>query len=212
MGVVSTPESAIYLVWIVWAISWILAALWASRAASRPGFAAEAGYRILAILGFILIFMTGPRTAGGALAGSRIHILRLPLDPAFIQPLWIVPDAVGWAMVGLAIVGFLFAWWARIHLGALWSGSITRKADHRIVDTGPYGIVRHPIYTGLIVAAIAMVVVKASWAAILGLVLMTAGYWLKAKIEEGFLRKELGAEGYDAYRKRVPMLVPFSPV
>ena len=50
----------------------------------------------------------------------------------------------------------------RIHLGALWSGSITRKADHRIVDTGPYGVVRHPIYTGLIAAAIAMAAVKAT--------------------------------------------------
>ncbi len=212
MGVVSTPELAIYLVWIVWAISWIVAAVWASRAASRPGFAAEAGYRILAILGFVLIFMTGPGSGVDAVPGSRVRFLHLPLDPAFIRPVWSVPDAVGWAMVGLAILGFAFAWWARIHLGALWSGSITRKADHRIVDTGPYGIVRHPIYTGLIAAAIAMVVVKASWAALLGLVLMTIGYWLKAKIEEGFLRKELGAEGYDAYRKRVPMLVPFSPV
>ena len=212
MDVLTTPESAIYLVWIVWAISWILAAVWASKAASRPGFATEAGYRILAILGFLLIFMTGPRTVSGAVAGSRIHILRLPLDPAFVRPNWSVPDAVGWAMVGLAIAGFVFAWWARIHLGALWSGSITRKADHRIVDTGPYGLVRHPIYTGLLAAAIAMVVVKASWAAIAGLVIMTIGYWLKAKIEEGFLSKELGAEAYAAYRKRVPMLVPFSPV
>jgi protein-S-isoprenylcysteine O-methyltransferase Ste14 len=203
-----TPEAAIYVVWMIWAVSWLIAAIWSSRAASRPGFGAELGYRVLAIVGFVLIFLTGPRPYGH----GRLHVLTARLDPSLVRPLWATPEAVGWAMVGLAIVGFAFAWWARIHLGALWSGSITRKADHRIVDTGPYGIVRHPIYTGLIAAAVAMVVVKASWAALAGLVIMTFGYWLKAKVEEGFLRRELGAEGYDAYRKRVPMLVPFSPV
>lgn len=212
MDVLLTPESAIYLVWIVWAVSWILAAVWSSQPASRAGFAAESGYRVLTLLGFLLIFMTGPRLVSGAVAGSRIHFLRVPLDPRLVDPLWSAPAAVGWAMVGLAIAGFLFAWWARIHLGALWSGSITRKADHRVVDTGPYGLVRHPIYTGLLAAAIPMVVVKASWATIAGFVIMTAGYWLKAKIEEGFLSKELGAGAYAAYRKRVPMLVPFSPL
>jgi protein-S-isoprenylcysteine O-methyltransferase Ste14 len=212
MAVLLTPVAAIYLVWIVWAVSWIIAAVWASRAAPRPGFGAETGYRVLTVLGFLLIFLTGPTSVSGAVANSRVHVLRIPLPADLVRPLWSVPDAAGWAMVGLAILGMLFAWWARIHLGTLWSGSITRKADHRIVDTGPYGIVRHPIYTGLLTAAIAMVVVKASWAAIAGLMLMTIGYWLKATIEEGFLRKELGPEDYDAYRKRVPMLVPFSPV
>jgi protein-S-isoprenylcysteine O-methyltransferase Ste14 len=208
-----TPESCIYLVWVVWALSWVIAAVWSSRATNRASFTAETGYRILTVAGFLLVFLTGPRPFWGAMAGThRVHILRLPLDPQFVEPLWQTPEAVGWAMVGLAVAGFAFAWWARIHLGALWSGSITRKADHRIVDTGPYGLVRHPIYTGLIAATIAMVVIKASWAAMAGLVIMTAGYWLKAKIEEGFLRQELGPEGYDAYKKRVPMLVPFSPV
>src|SRR5262249_43201907 len=127
-------------------------------------------------------------------------------------PLWTLPDAAGWGMAAVTLAGFLFAWWARIHLGALWSGSVTRKEDHRIVDTGPYGLVRHPIYTGLLAAAFAMAVVKATPIGFAGAVLMTLGYWLKAKVEEGFLRSELGAEGYDAYRKRVPMLIPFSPI
>ena len=48
--------------------------------------------------------------------------------------------------------GILFAWWVRIHLGRLWSGAITRKEGHRVVDSGPYGLVRHPIYTGLLAA------------------------------------------------------------
>lgn len=199
-----TPEIALYVVWSVWAISWLIAAVWSSRAQNRIGFGSEALYRILTVSGFVLLFLTGPNIDGG-----RTHFLRLPIGGGWIHPLWDLQEAVGWAMVALGAAGFLFAWWARIHLGALWSGSITRKANHRIVDTGPYGIVRHPIYTGLLAAAIAMGAVKATPVAFAGVALMAFGYWLKARMEEGFLRSELGPEDYDAYKKRVPMLVPF---
>ena len=53
-------------------------------------------------------------------------------------------------MAGLTLAGIAFTWWARIHLGRFWSNAITRKEGHRVIDTGPYGLVRHPIYTGLI--------------------------------------------------------------
>ena len=109
-------------------------------------------------------------------------------------------------MVALCLIGFAFAWWARIHLGQLWSAFVTRKADHHIVDTGPYGIVRHPIYTGIILAAIVEGTVYAST------ILIVLGFWVKARLEEGFLREQLGTEVYDAYRRRVPILVPFGPV
>jgi protein-S-isoprenylcysteine O-methyltransferase Ste14 len=65
------------------------------------------------------------------------------------------PEALGWVLVGVAAAGFLFPWCARIHLGELWSSAITRKADHGIVDTGPYGLVRHPIDTGVLTAVVA---------------------------------------------------------
>jgi protein-S-isoprenylcysteine O-methyltransferase Ste14 len=71
-------------------------------------------------------------------------------------------------MEGLIVVGILFAWWARVHLGKLWSGGVERMADHRVVDSGPYAIVRHPIYTGLIAAALATAVIRATPWALLG--------------------------------------------
>ena len=112
-------------------------------------------------------------------------------------------------MAALCITGFAFAWWARLHLGRLWSAFVTRKADHRIIDTGPYGIVRHPIYTGIILAALALAIVKGTVYAVAGTLLATLGFWIKARLEEGFLREQLGADAYDAYRRRVPMLLPF---
>lgn len=54
--------------------------------------------------------------------------------------------------IAVMIAGFAFCWWARIHLGRLWSMRVTKKEGHHVVDTGPYGVVRHPIYTGILVA------------------------------------------------------------
>nr|WP_280178209.1 MULTISPECIES: isoprenylcysteine carboxylmethyltransferase family protein [Mesorhizobium] len=107
-------------------------------------------------------------------------------------------------------MGLIFSWWARIHLGRLWSASVTAKADHRIVDTGPYGLVRHPIYTGLLLALLATMAAKGTVWGIAGVALLTIGIVMKAKLEERFLRGELGP-AYDDYARRVPMLVPFTP-
>jgi protein-S-isoprenylcysteine O-methyltransferase Ste14 len=123
--------------------------------------------------------------------------------------LWRAPPPVDWAMVVAAVAGLAFTWWARIHLGRLWSSNVARKADHHVVDTGPYRVVRHPIYTGITLATIATAVVRGTAAGWAGMAIMTAGWYIKARLEEGFLREQLGAEAYDEYARRVPMLVPF---
>ena len=107
------------------------------------------------------------------------------------------------------VLGLSFVWWARIHLGRFWSNAITHKEDHRIIDTGPYGLVRHPIYTGQIVGLLATGIAIGNWAAMLGVCLISLGEWLKGRMEERFLSVELGAEAYGAYCRRVPMIVPF---
>ena len=101
------------------------------------------------------------------------------------------------------------AGWSR--LGALWSGTITKKEGHRVIDTGPYAIVRHPIYTGILLAVFATAAVKSMIAGIVGALLITLGIWMKARREEQWLREELDPDAYDGYRRRVPMLIPFGP-
>jgi len=192
--IATDPERACYAICIVWAVSWFLAAAWSSRAKSRAGVAQELPYRLLTLAGYFLLF------------GVRSRRQYWPFR------LWILPMGVAWAMPIACIVGFGFAWWARIHLGRLWSAFVTRKSDHHIIDTGPYGIVRHPIYTGIILATIAVAIVKGTLFAVVGTLLTLLGFWVKAKLEEGFLREQLGPEAYDSYRRRVPMLVPFSPI
>jgi protein-S-isoprenylcysteine O-methyltransferase Ste14 len=187
------PESACYVIWAAWALSWWLAALWSSRAESRASVAEQVPYRLLNISGFVLLFAVQTRRYHGPLR------------------LWTLPTSAGWAMATLCLVGFAFAWWARIHLGRLWSAFVTRKADHHIIDTGPYGMVRHPIYTGIILAAFALAIEKGTVFALAGALLSSLGFWINARLEEGFLREQLGAHVYDTYRRRVPMLLPFGP-
>jgi protein-S-isoprenylcysteine O-methyltransferase Ste14 len=179
-------------VWIVWWILWMAAAIWSDRAVKAPPRRYHLVYRFFPAAGVVLLF--------GAVRARSGELM-----------LWRTPDVVAWAMVAVAIAGFIFTWWARIHLGRLWSSSVSRKADHHIVDNGPYGIVRHPIYSGIIVASVATAVQRGTGQAWFGMGVMTLGWYIKARLEERFLRDELGAEAYDSYSRRVPMFLP-SPV
>lgn len=184
----NNPETICYWLWMIWAASWWLAAAWSNRTQSSAGVAKQLPYRLLTVLGFVLLF---------AVHGNSSFRL------------WMLPRIIAWLMPALCFIGFAFAWWARLHLGRLWSAFVTRKTDHRIIDTGPYRIVRHPIYTGIILAAFAVAFLKATVFSIAGALVATFGFWIKARLEERFLREQLGAQAYDDYRRRVPMLVPF---
>jgi protein-S-isoprenylcysteine O-methyltransferase Ste14 len=88
---------------------------------------------------------------------------------------------------------------------------VSAKENHVVVRSGPYGLVRHPIYTGLILAAFAQAIEVGQAANLVGAVLFSLGLWLKARLEERFLGQELGADAYADYRRRIPMLIPFWP-
>ncbi len=180
--------------WVVWGVSWMVAAAWTARTEKTvSGTRADVWlYRILVTAGFVLL---NPR-ASRALSAGR---------------LWHVGYTGAYALAGATILGLLFTWWARLWLGRLWSSSVTRKEGHRVIDTGPYAFVRHPIYTGLITATLATALAISTWPAMLAVVCVGVGFWLKASIEERFLAVEIGQDAYQNYRRRVPMLIPFWP-
>jgi protein-S-isoprenylcysteine O-methyltransferase Ste14 len=185
--------------WAIWFVSWELAAVITSigrRTVARPSLLAQARHHIPTSIGAVLLF-AGSRPVNGA-----------PLGGA---PLWRLPEGVSWAMTGLVVAGLLFTWWARISLGSRWSSMVGRKEGHDLVATGPYAIVRHPIYTGLILAGFALAVQCGGALNLIGAGIATLGLWLKARLEERFLSQELDTGAYDAYRGRAPMLVPFWP-
>ena len=183
-----TPLEATRYIWLIWVVTWFAAAIWSDRTVKRPGLRREFWYRLVTVCGALLLF--------GA------------VDRRFDFVLWRLNGDIGWLFVAMTAAGVLLMWWARLHLGRLWSGSITRKTDHRVIDTGPYAIVRHPIYTSLALAVAATVCIRASAQTLTGAALLIFGIYIKAKTEERFLRDQLGADAYDAYARRVPMLLP----
>lgn len=182
---------AIVLLWLAWAISWALASFWSDRVAKRAGFRDEAPSRAMLAAGTALLFIPAHNYHG------RLR-------------LWVPSLHAAWLCVVLVAVGIAFAWWARLHLGRLWSGTVTAKANHRVVDTGPYALVRHPIYSGLLLAILATMAAKGTVWGIAGAALLVVGVVGKARLEERFLRGELGP-AYGDYASRVPMLIPFAP-
>lgn len=187
-----TNSLAFAILWGAWMVSWAAAALWASKAQNRPSAKQERFYWALTAAGGALMFLNF-RTGGAGM-------------------MWTTQGVTEWVLFAPAAVGLGFTWWARIHLGTLWSGRVTRKPDHRIVDTGPYGLVRHPIYTGILLAVFATVLLRPGVFGIAGAALLAASFVIKGRLEERFLMQELDADAYEGYRRRVPMLVPFWPV
>jgi len=188
-----TPQLLTMVAWSAFILSWIGAAFWADRAEKRPARREAWLYRAVTVAGVVLL------VAGGEQFSRAV------------DRLWSFEPVVDYALVLVVLSGMAFTWWARLYLGRLWSSSVTKKADHRVVDTGPYAIVRHPIYIGIMLACAATAAQLGTALAVAGVLVLWVGFWIKARLEERFLRGQLGEGAYDAYRRKVPMLVPFGP-
>ncbi len=183
------PTAVLPMLWLAWWVSWTIAARWSSTPIRVAGDRLAWLYRASMYLGIFLVLYSS--------YGS------------WAPRLWHSTPAEGWLIDLLALAGFAFCWWARLHLGRLWSSAVTIKPEHRIVESGPYGLVRHPIYSGLLLAILASVLLIGTLAGIIGGAIMLAAMVLKARLEEATLREALGRDAYDAYAERVPMLIPF---
>jgi protein-S-isoprenylcysteine O-methyltransferase Ste14 len=113
-----------------------------------------------------------------------------------------------WTGAVLTCAGLFFAIWARNRLGRNWSGLVTVKQGHELITTGPYAIVRHPIYTGLLLAVVGSATALGEWRGVLALVLAVVSCWGKLRFEERWMREQFG-EAYQSYSRRVRAIVPF---
>jgi protein-S-isoprenylcysteine O-methyltransferase Ste14 len=184
------PTQLLALIWLAWLTSWIAASLWSGQTKKHVMTLAASRYRIPILAGAVLFTPGIARVLGE-------------------KPVWQFDNLGVYILAAVTLAGISFTWWARIHLGRFWSNAITHKEGHRVIDAGPYGLVRHPIYTGLITGMLATGVAVGTVSAMLGAVLISLGMWQKARMEEGFLTTELGADAYGSYCRRVPMLFPF---
>lgn len=162
--------------WIVFVAYWAIGALKTRRTERTESFASRYGVLFLEIVGFALVFLD--EIEFGVL-GRRV-----------------LPRTYGLGVTGVAFTwaGIALALWARWHLGQYWSARITIKEDHKLIRTGPYARFRHPIYSGLDLAAIGSALAIDRWRCVAGVCLIILGYWIKARREESILTAQFGAD------------------
>jgi len=154
-----------------------------------------------------------------SLASRALHV-----GPMFIAAvLMAVPRLpIGWlnlrflpataAIHTLAVIvvagGLGFAVWARIYLGRNWSGDITLKQEHELIRSGPYAMVRHPIYSGMLAAMLGTAIGIGEWRGLVAFAFFAAGVLRRVRVEECWLG-EIFPDAYARYRREVPALIPF---
>ena len=150
---------------------------------------------------------------------SAARLARIPVWLGFLLFLaaWIFPfgavavhrthlsDSVG---VAICAFGLLFAIWSRRTLGAEWSRDVELKRGHALVRSGPYRLVRHPIYTAHLLMGLGTAIASGLLIAFAGFASLALGFWIKLRQEEELLLRSFPNE-YPVYKRHVKGLVPY---
>lgn len=175
--------------WGVFVVYWLIGALKTRATWQQESFASRSAVLLIEVVGYVLIFR---QSAGIGFLGNRV-VPRNLVGP-------VIGSGFTWMGIGIAI-------WARYHLAEYWSARVTIKEDHKLIRTGPYARLRHPIYSGLILATIGSAMVIDRWRCIVGVCLVLAGYCFKAKKEESMLTQQFG-EAFHEHQKHTGFLFP----
>jgi protein-S-isoprenylcysteine O-methyltransferase Ste14 len=185
-------RSVFALLWLIWAAYWWSKSRGVKETVRKESILSRLSYLILVALAFSLLWV--PRVP-------------LPFFEGRFLPLggWPV-----WAGIGVALtfLGLAFSVWAREHLGRNWSAVVTVKRDHELITTGPYAWVRHPIYSGLVLAALGQAIARGQWIGLLGVAILLGAFWRKARVEERWIREQFGS-AYENYSRQVRAIIPF---
>jgi protein-S-isoprenylcysteine O-methyltransferase Ste14 len=173
--------------WMTWAAYWFLAAAFVKKNKVEEEPMQKLMHGLPMYFGFYLIFHD-----------RDYHLIFGRLYDN------VIADYVG---NQLTVIGLLVSVWARIHLGKYWSGIITLKEGHKLIRTGPYRWVRHPIYTGMIIAAFGSALTASTGDGFAGFAIFVAACVYKSRREEALLTGEFGDE-YLQFKREVPAIFP----
>ena len=181
----------IIALWIVLIAYWAVAAVSAKRNVGARVWWKERGLRLTVIV-FVVLALHIP-----VLSHALRNVQAYEAGSTLMGAIGVVFCALG---IGLAIL-------ARVHLGRNWGMPMSMKENPELVTTGPYTSVRHPIYTGMLLAMLGSAIGESVfWVLPL---LLFGGYFVYSARREEALMSELFPEQYPAYMKRTKMLVPF---
>ena len=175
--------------WTAFAVIWLVWGLRTKPTQIREGLGSRLSYMVATVAAFYAMF-------SGDIPLGWMQTRIIPRAP------WI--EALG---IALTVAGMAFAVWARAYLGGNWSSNITVKVGHQLIRTGPYRWVRHPIYSGLILAMIGTALNRRQLRGLVAVVLLWVGFTIKSRIEERFMAATFGPE-YNEYRQVTGALVP----
>jgi len=185
----TTAQLWVSAAWITFLIYWIIKAGKTRETRRKESWESRYGVTLVLIGGYLLIFNRHTRIG---LLGRRF-----------------VPDASSVLILGVVVtwIGVALAIWARHHLAENWSSRVTIKQGHELIRTGPYSRLRHPIYTGLLLATLGSAIAVGEWRSLVGVCLVLAAYSFKAKQEEAMLTQQFG-EKFQEHRKHTGFLLP----
>lgn len=186
----SSGLGVIRVCWITFVVVWLLGAAWTKPTIYRESGPERARYWLVLVLGYFLVIKSSA------------------LPPPFE---WLVvphTTSSAWSGVFLCVSGLVFAIWARLILGRNWSGVITLKEGHELIERGPYRVARHPIYTGILAMFAGTAIAMGYFGGFIGLLLVFVSFWVKLKREEDLMLKHFPAK-YAAYQRRVKRIIPF---
>ena len=183
-------ENLIPGLWLVWCVVWLIAARRVKRDRRQESPASRVGHLLPLVVAALLLWL--PTLPGGFLCGR----------------LWPATLATYFTGVTMVALGLGFSIWARLHLGPNWSGTVTLKENHELIRSGPYGLVRHPIYTGLLLGFVGSAVSRDEWRGVLAVAIVFLALWRKFRLEERWMIETFG-DAYQRYRNEIPALIPF---
>ncbi len=175
--------------WLAWLLYWWASARGVKAERWQEPLESQLLHRVPLLLGAILLAVPRPLP----------RILRARALPA--GPLLPLVGAV------LVAAGLGFSVWARRHLGRNWSANVVVKEDHALIRTGPYKHLRHPIYSGILLAFLGMAITIGEWRGLLALALVLVSFARKSWVEEQRMR-EVFPE-YEQYRRETAAIIPF---
>jgi protein-S-isoprenylcysteine O-methyltransferase Ste14 len=178
------------VLWIVFLLYWQIKAV-NTKTTSRLEPAAS---RILRALVFLIVIVL-------------LSTTWIPLPWLYLQ-LWHLGLWPFWLGAAFTIAGLLFAVWAREHLGSNWSRSVTIKQDHVLITTGPYALIRHPIYTGILTGFLGTAIAISQVRGIVAFILVFLVFRSKLRLEEEWMRSQFG-ETYSTYAHHTAALLPY---
>jgi protein-S-isoprenylcysteine O-methyltransferase Ste14 len=170
--------------WVAFWIYWLVEALGAKQSRTRPtGFI---GIRVALVLVLVALLR------GGVLKGHA----------AVVTNPWL--QGIGFAVF---LCGLALAVWARVYLGSNWGRPMSQKLEPELVTTGPYRNIRHPIYSGLIMAMIGTAI-AISWFWVIAIVVLGSYFVYSAFVEERNMEKTF-PDTYPQYKRSTKRLIPF---